>query len=266
MHDRHRTAPRRRTKLRGAAIVSAALVALAAAGTADAELERSAAQSTGAYAGLFAGHGRSGNRITDIDGFANWGNAGWTVGYDDEGFVGGALAGKRFAIDGRRFRIEADVTTGSRSAMTNRVDPGALDETAVSELRWMVTARVGVEEGIGPATVFATGGFAAARIVDSVTDIDFGPGMPDRVDPDDSFSVGTTKFGWVIGVGVETPLSDVLTLRVDGSYADFGRSTHFVNHSGDGRCGPGNPRRPCPYGVENRFSVARLAVIYRFGG
>ena len=264
MRERFRTRPRCRTGWRRVAIVSA--TALATCGAAIADDTRSGVRWTGTYAGVFAGHGRTGNRVIDLEGFANWGNAGWTVDYDDRGFVGGALAGMQLAIDDTRFRLEADAMTGNRSAMTNRVDPEALDETAVSELRWVATVRLGVEERIGPVTLFATGGVAAARIADSVTDIDFGPDMPDRVDPDDSFSESATKFGWAIGAGAEAPLTDVLTLRVDGLYADFGRSTHYVNRSGDGRCGPGNPRRPCPYGIENRFSAVRLAVVYRFGG
>lgn len=248
-----------------AAVASAVLFAFVPGASASAGNDESASGVSGVYAGVFAGSGRTANRIVDVEGFANWGNAGWTVDYDDTGFVGGVLAGKTFVIGGRRFRVEVDAMVGDQSATTNRVDPEGLDETAVSEIRWIATARVGVEESIGPVAVFATGGLSAARIVNSVTDIDFGPGMPDRVDPDDSFRDSETEFGWVIGAGLEVPLADAWTLRLDGSYLDFGRSTHYVNRSGGGRCGPGNPRKPCPYRVENRMSVVRLAIVRRFG-
>ena len=229
---------------------------------------------TGTYAGVFAGSGRGDNRIVDVDGFANWGNPGSTVDYDDAGFAGGVLIGKKCEIDGvPPLRVELDGTFGDVSAKTDRLDPSPSggDETGESELRWIATARAGIEQALGPVTVFATAGLAVARIDNSVTDLDrsvdsSGNPTPWRVDPDDSFRGGSTGVGWVIGAGVEASLSDVWALRLEGSYLDFGRSTHEVNRSGNNRCcGPGTPRRPAFYSVENKFGVVRLAVIYRFG-
>ena len=217
------------------------------------------------YAGVFAGSGSAYNRIVDVDGFANWGNPGSTVDYDDAGFVVGALVGKKFEIGGAPLRVEVDGTFGDMSANTNKLDPEGLDETAESEFPWIVTARAGIEQAVGRATVFATGGLAAARIDNSVTDIDFGRDMPARMDPDDSFRDSSTEIGWVIGAGVETSLADAWALRIEGLYMDFGRSTHYVNRSGNNRCGPENPRRSCPYDVENRLGIVRLAIIYSFG-
>ena len=240
------------------------LPVLASAGPANAGSGDAAFDWTGTYAGVFAGSGRADNRIVDTEGFANWGNPGWAVNYDDAGIIGGALVGKKFEVGNVPLRIELDGMFGGLSATSNRLDPEGLDETAKSEFRWIATARVGIEQAVGPATVFASAGVAAARIANSVTDIDFGPNMPSRVDPDDSFRDSSTEIGWVIGLGVEAPLSDAWFLRLDGSYLDFGRSTHHVNRSGDGRCGPGNPRRPCPYNVENKLGIVRLAIIHRF--
>ena len=70
----------------------------------------------------------------------------------------------------------------------------------------------------------------------------------------------------MIGLGVEAPLADAWTLRLGGSYLDFGRSTHYVNRSGDNRCGPEVPRRPCPYNIENNLGLVRLAIIYGLAG
>ena len=69
----------------------------------------------GTYAGAFAGYGRTDNRIVDVDGFANWGNPGSSVDYDNAGLVGGVLAGKKFDLYGRRFKIEVDGTFGNMS-------------------------------------------------------------------------------------------------------------------------------------------------------
>ena len=218
----------------------------------------------GTYAGLFAGFGKSDNRIVDVEGFANWGNPGYRVNYDDSGFVGGPMLGKRFEINGLPLRIELDATFGSLSSASNRLDPVGLDETVKSEIDWVTTARAGIEQAIGSATLFVSGGMALARIDNSVTDIDFGPNRPTQVDPDDSFSNDATELGWVLGVGVEAPLTADWQLRLEGSYLDFGKGTYYVNRSGDGRCGPGMPRRPCPYNVKNKLSIVRLTIIRQF--
>ncbi len=220
----------------------------------------------GTYAGGFIGSGRTDNRIVDIEGFANWGNPGSVSEYDTAGLVGGVLIGKKFDVGGARLRTEIDGTFGDLMAMTNQLDPQGLDETAVSEFRWIATGRGGAERAIGDWTVFATGGVALAGVVNSVTDIDFGPNISPRVDSDDSFRESSTKIGWVAGVGFETPLADGWTLRFEGSYLDFGRKTHYVNESGNNSCGPGNPRRPCPYDVRNTLGTVRLAIIHGFGG
>ena len=253
------------TPMRRIAVAMTAVVLLAGAGASAAGDGRAAVDSAVAYGGVFAGSGRMGNRLVDVDGFANWGNPGSIVDYDDNRAVGGVLVGRKFELDGTRLRFEVDATFGYLSASSNRLDPEGLDETVETGVRWLATARVGIEDSIGPATVFATAGLATARIDRSVTDIDFGPNMPDRVDPDDSFSDRSTELGWVIGVGVEYPLTGAWTLRLDGSYLDFGRSTHRVNRSGDNRCcGAGTPRRPVSYDTSNRLGIVRVAVIRRF--
>lgn len=259
-----------------------AFPALAGGGAANAggERERAAFDWTETYAGVFAGAGRPDNRIVDVDGFAS-GNPGSSVGYAAAGTVVGALAGRKFDVGGIPFRVELDGAFGDLSATTNRVDPprpralptclAGGDETAESRFRWIVTARVGVERAMGPATVFAAAGPAVARIVNSLTDIDQ---KLDRerqvchswhVDPDDSFRDDDTTVGWTIGAGVETALADAWTLRLEGLYLDFGRSTHTANRSGnDPCCGTGTVKRPVSYRIENELGVLRLAVVRRF--
>ena len=223
----------------------------------------------GTYAGAFAGAGRSDNRIVDVDGFADWGNPGSRTGYARTGVVGGLLVGKRFGIDGVRFRVEADAMFGDLSARTDRLDPGCTDEAAASRFRWISTVRVGVEETIGDVNVFVSGGPALARIVNSVTDTDYSGSTclerDLRLDADDSFRRGTTEVGWAIGTGFEMPLAARWALRVDASYLDFGSETYRVNLSGNNSCGPGGARTACRYTVRNRLGVVRLGIVYRFG-
>ena len=266
--------------LRGAlaAVVLPALAMLAALGPARAEGGGATMDGAGIYAGVFAGRGRADNRIVDVDGFSNWGNPGWAVDYDDAGFAAGALIGRKLEIGGVPLRVELDGTFGDMSANTSRIDPGNPDdpdETVESEFRWIATARAGVERTIGPATLFVSAGLAAARIENALTDLDrgldrsFDPPRPTpwRMDPDDSFRDGSTELGWVIGAGVETSLDDAWTLRLEGSYLDFGESTHHANRSGNNRCcGKDTPRRPVSYRIENKLGIVRLALIHRFGG
>ena len=250
------------------AVALTALVTFATAGPASADRGSVTPGSTGAYAGVFAGSGRIGNRLTDVDGFANWGNPGFMVEYDDNQFVGGALIGRKFEVGGTPLRIELDALLGRLSASSSVLDPTCPDESVESELRWITTARVGVEETLGRATVFATGGLAAARIANSVTDIDYRGScleMELRHDADDSFRDRSLRFGWVIGVGVDVALDRKWTFRLEGSYLDFGRDTYHVNHSANNTCGRGGPRRPCAYDVEHRAGVVRLAIIRRLG-
>lgn len=220
---------------------------------------------TETYAGLFIGSGLTRNRLADVDGFANWGHPGWISEYDDQGFAWGALAGSRFEFAGTPLRLEVDATFGDLSATSDQLDPQGRDETALADFQWVATARAGIEDRLGGVTLFATGGLAAARIDNSVTDIDFSPGMPPRMDPDDSFRDSSTHLGWAIGIGIETALSDDWTLRLDGSYLDFGRKTFYVNESGNDPCGPGGPRSACPYRVENSIGILRLGLVRRFG-
>ena len=264
---------------RRAIIALPVLVMLANGGPANAAND-DASDWTGTYVGVFAGAGRADGRIVDTDGFSYSGNPGWTVDYDDAGFAGSALIGRKLEIGGMPLRVELDGTFGDLSARTNRIDPRFQppDETVESKYRWVATARAGVERAVGRATVFASAGLAFGRIEKSLRDLDayrdrngewvlLPDGRPaQRMDPDDSFRDGSTEFGWVIGAGIETSLNDAWALRLEGSYLDFGESTHYANRSGDDRCcGAGSPRRPASYRVENKLGIVRLGVIYRFG-
>lgn len=220
---------------------------------------------SGVYAGVFVGSGEVDNRLVDADGFANWGNPGSVTRYGDAGFVGGMLIGKKFNFGDALIRLELDGTIGDLEARTNQLDPEGLDETAVAEFQWITTARVGIEKSFGPMTVFATGGMAWARIENFVTDIDFGPDRPAMMDPDDSFRDKSTETGWVAGLGTEVQLTGGWVARLEALHLDFGRNDHVVNHSGNNTCGPGGPRRPCPYKIENELDVFRLVFTRRLG-
>ncbi len=241
--------------------MASALLLLAGAGGARGEVSWGEG-----YGGIFLGGGRSENRIIDPSGFGNFGRPGWSTDYDGADLVGGLLLGRKFELNGARFRIEVDGIFGKMSASTDRVDPAGRDETAKTAVRWAATARLGLEHQEGPVTIFINGGAAVARITNSLTDIDFDStrNIPRHKDPDDSFYHGATRVGWVLGLGIETPALDSWRWRLDGSYLGFGRTTRYVNRSGNNPCGPGGPRTACPYKIENHLVIIRLALVRRF--
>jgi len=261
----HRPASRHSSEWRHSLVVLPVLFMLANGLPASAESNDATLKWAETYAGVFGGVWRIYSRIVDVDGFANWGHPNSISDFGNTGFVGGGLIGKKFTLGGAPLRIELDGTFGDLSGKTKQLDPIGLDETAETSFRWVTNVRAGIEQTIDETTIFANGGLAIAPIANSVTDIDFFPDMPPEVDPDDSFHDSSTEFGWVIGGGIETPLTAAWSLRFEGSYLDFGGSTHKVNRSGNNRCGPGNPRRACSYNVENKLGIVRWAIIYRFG-
>ena len=250
---------------RGAIIAVMALLVLGTGKPVSAASNDSISGKAETYTGIFIGSGLVGNRIVDIEGFANWGQPGYRLDYGDNRFVAGMLLGTKFDLAGVRLRVEIDGAFGDLSGRSNRLDPEGLDETAGSDTDWVATGRVGFELPIGEATTFATAGLAAARITNFVTDIDSGRDVLPYMDPDDSFRAGSADLGPAIGAGIEAHLAGAWLLRAEGSFLDFGWSNHTVNHSGNNRCGPGNLRRPCPYKVRNRLGIVRFGLIYRFG-
>ena len=224
------------------------------------------APSSGWYGGLIAGSAWLDNEIEDVEGFANWGLPGWTLDVHDSGLVAGVLGGRAFGLAGVPLHLEVDALLGDMKARSMRLDPQGLDETVEVEVRWVATARVGAEHTVGNMRVFASTGMAIAGVDRSVTDIDSGPNIDPYFDADDSFDDHTTEVGWVFGAGLSTHLARSLEVRLEGLYMDFGTSTHYVNHSGNNRCGPGGPQRPCPYKFDNELGLVRLGLTYRFDG
>ncbi len=254
-----------------AAAAGACLLAVVFAASAGAGDGMRGVRQEGGYAGFLIGAGRLSSEIRDIDGFANWGNPGATLGYSAGGEVGGVVAGRRFALGGVDVRVEAEAIRGDLSARTDGLDPTCPDESAAARMRWAAAARVGVERRIGEVRAFALAGPAVARIVNSVTDIDYNEGCLGRVpkgnlhvDADDSFRSASTRLGWTLGIGIETEMAPRWLLRLDGAYFDFGKRSYRVNRSGDGSCGPGGPRAPCTYSIRNRMTALRVAILYRF--
>ena len=241
------------------------LVSLTASVTpAIAEEQANSALTKGQFAGIFVGTGQSSNDLVDINGFADWGNPGSTTGYNKSGAVGGAFFGQQ----SDNFRYEMEFMLGDLSAHTKRLDPGCTDESATSKLNWTLAARFGVAKSVGQTRAFAVAGPALASIDNSVTDIDYSGSTclesDLRLDADDSFRDSSTRFGWTLGLGIETEVAPNWLLRFEGVYFDFGKEGYQVNLSRNNPCGPGGPKTPCSYSVENRFTTLRIGLVHYF--
>ena len=242
-----------------------ALVAGMCALTCVAEETKRGVQAHATYAGISIGQGGINNTIVDRKGFANWGQTGYAVDYDDDALVGGFFVGKEILACGSNFRFEFDTTFSNLSASSNQLDPQGLDETVISEIKWLSSLKVGVVQYFGANAISAAIGIAAGSVENSVTDIDFGPGVPDRVDPDDSFDDKSILGGTLASFAIERCLSEEWSVRMEAMFVDLGRSRFYVNRMGDARCGPGQARQPCPYSVDNLIKFFRLSIMRKFG-
>ncbi len=242
----------------------AAFFAMGGAGTAAGEPGK-AKSGDGAYFGLFASGVRSANEIVDVTGFANWGKPGYKTSFRGQRLVGSALVGRSFMSDGMPLRMELDATVGSVAGKSNLLDPADRDETGMVEFKWMASARVGIERQIRNATTFITGGVAFAKTRKSITDVDFSDSAPSAVDPDDSFSLSDTDVGWAVSLGIEAPVADGWSVRLESVYMNFGSSRHNVNHSGGGRCGPEGERMPCPFRFDSDVRMVRIGFVKALG-
>ncbi|MCY3593222.1 MAG: outer membrane beta-barrel protein [Acidobacteria bacterium] len=243
--------------------------AVAGAGSATAQDRGEASGRPGAYVGVFAGWGALDVRLLDEDGFtAADSSPGQTFDYDDAGSPVGVVAGWEFIPRRTAIRVELDGLFGGLPAAARQVDPVGRDETAASELRWAATARVGVRRSLGHAGAFLSGGVAAAGISASFTDLDLDSDGRMYVDRDDSFAGRSTRVGWVAGAGLEVPLGDLWTLRLEAMRMDFGESVDEapnVMGVNAGVCGPAGLPSPCEYRIDHRFDLARLVVVRRLG-
>ena len=253
----------------GRRLASALVSLLAVVGTAQAQNGTVGSGQARSYIGAFAGLGSVDVRMTDIDGFTGSnGVPGQTFDYDDTGLAAGVVVGRYFHLGRVQLLFEADGAFSGLRAATGQLDPVGLDETAAAELHWVGTARIGVRRSLGRVGVFVAGGVSIAGISNSFTDLD--PGMDGRaqVDPDDSFDDRPTRVGWVAGVGIETPVADAWTLRLEGLYEDFGETVHQAENRlgvNTGVCGPAQLPSPCRYGFDQRFALLRLVLVRRLG-
>lgn len=227
-----------RKHVRKVQALSASALVLAAAAVPAAANEPAISRWVGPYVGAHAGYGWG---TTDFSTSCDAEAGCWDFGaIGSNGFVGGFLAGYNFAatndviigletdfsfssIDGDEFFSGKNASTEAEFLATIR-----------ARLGWLLTQDV---------MVYATAGLAIADLTHEFTT----PFEEVR------YSFSDIEFGFVVGGGFESLLSDSLKFRIEYLYYDFGSTSHNVEFLGL----TGKAR------FDDQFHTVRAALIFK---
>jgi outer membrane immunogenic protein len=152
-------------------------------------------QPSGLYAGLFAGWGWGDSVVSTID-------------PEVEGFLGGGLIGWELRRDNFLVGVEGDIGVagidGVNSAASTEVD-----------VNWLASLRLRAGVDMGGFAFYGTGGVAFANMDAAITT---------AAPPSDR----QTLTGYVLGVGMEAPLTENLAARLEYMYYDFNPSDFMI--------------------------------------
>ncbi len=171
----------------------------------------------GVYLGATAGFAQGFHSYDDL--------AGGFLGYPglanmrSSGFAGGGTLGVNFQAGNLVYGLETDINWLSNK--TNYVDPnGAINAFYPSEsnrLNYLGTVRGRLGLAVDRTLIYFTAGLAYANVNDNIhhnSNL-----FPTFNTP--YFSVNSTRFGWVVGAGVEYALAPNWTIKGEALYADL---------------------------------------------
>jgi outer membrane immunogenic protein len=199
---------------------------------------------SGVYAGVHGGQVWGRHHVEDVDPF-NLDPPRYDL--SPSGLMGGVQGGLNYLMGRYVLGIEADATFGR---ISGSVDPAytSVDEATI-DVSLLASARIRAGWLLTDSTMlFATGGLGFAHW----TDRNFIGGTQFGGDYDQS------KTGWTLGVGVETVLTEHLSIKAEYMHYDFGSWS-----------------APSPGGVfwainddmfRTSFDSVRVGLNYRFGG
>jgi outer membrane immunogenic protein len=228
---------------------------------------------TGCYVGLNVGYGWARFRKSEINQFATATGAFIATrpdfDFDDDGALGGGQIGCNWQYGLWVWGLETDLQVTSIEARDRL--PGVFGNTAVgggttffteaqSALRWFGTARARAGWTVWPTTLlYVTGGFAYGRVN---SHLGFGLNAtnvvaPSAVNFDDQY-----HYGWTVGVGVESKITQNFTAKLEYLYVDLGSADYAFNNI----AGTGTVPTIFNYTWSQRtdFHVVRLGLNYQF--
>ncbi len=161
--------------------------------------------------------------------------AGFTVGYNQQfsALVIGLEADYSYANSGN--------TGTSANGYTTSIPLATAKLTSFGSIR----ARVGY--AFDHTLLYATGGYASAHIHNDAVDQYLN-------DPNYLASATKTQSGSVFGLGIEQALSENITLKLEGLYANFSGDHAFDNAN----------LEPNEFSFKNSAEIARLGIAYKF--
>ena len=181
---------------------------------------------SGLYVGAHAGYG--------------WANRDWNgefIGgpvddelydYDMDGGLIGAQIGYNWQVENFVFGVEADAAwsdvskTQTETVFIPFIIPIPVATEVESQMDWLATVRGRVGYAWDRFLVYGTGGVAFAHVKTDVNQSIFGF-------PSGSDSESATHTGWAAGVGVETMVTEKISVKLEYLHADFGDETYDYN-------------------------------------
>ena len=175
------------------------------------------------------------------------------------GFATGIEAGYNWQIGRLLLGVEADLQALELNGAANSGAipyPGFHRQFVVSsygDSTWLFTARarVGLVAG-NNSLVYATGGLAVTRLNSDLLFTDSGGAL-------EAAKIDTTKTGYVVGGGVETPLTERLSLKAEYLYVKFNDATVIGNLAPP-------PNQAFTHTADLNANIVRVGLNYRFVG
>lgn len=181
--------------------------------------------------------------------------------HDHTAFAGGGLLGFNWQDGDMVYGLEGDLTSGNGTSSVTacaKVDgcfTSAHDSfTTFNHLKtdWSGRIRARIGWTSGDTLFYAAGGYSFADTKMSLVGWCYDPASP-PVPTVYHFARSKTLSGFNLGLGLETPVSDNITLRAEYLFEDFGSTTY------KGEAPEWNDRS-----ISVRNSALRVAVAYHF--
>lgn len=193
---------------------------------------------------------------------------------DENEPVGTLLLGKELVVDGVPIKLDIGALD-NRPKDTRETDFENLEEGSNADKRWLVTARAGLEQKLGLATLFANGGLVMVRTPESDQVISIKSDEPQQGNSGPSSRHDYLRLGWVVGAGIEVPLNKrameniksdgAWMLQLEGSHVSLAEEAYTIGSSrGGGACGAVGLHRPCFQSRDSEVTFLGVVIVRRF--